>query len=459
MFDGAHLAGFQTTETQRHGAANASHVGRQRPAEPTRAWKREKHKQVVFSRLRFYRFSRARPPQRGGVRCVLPCCLRSGSPCPLCLRGWTRGRDRSVTANRALRETVESHVLRQLAVTVRGFWRRPAMALTVVATLSLCIGANTAIFSAVDTLLLKPLPYPAADRLVAIHEANWQRRETEGLVAPVRAAEWASAARTLDAIAGCYFENLTDTSAPLPERVEAIRVSPGFLTLFGTSPLLGRTFSPEEERLVAPVAVISEGFWARRYGRDQAVGRQLPLGGRSYTIVGVMPASFQAPDATTEVWAPMPPLTQSREARILTTFGRLKPGMSAADARDRPDTDPGGPRAPVSTDRRRLGRPRHAVERRTGRRDSAFALAPFRRRRRSCSSPRAATWPACCSPTPRGASTKSPCAWPSGPDAARSCASCASKGSCSPAAARRSGCSSRIRACGCCAMPRHSCRA
>jgi len=147
------------------------------------------------------------------------------------------------------------------------------MALAVIATLSLCIGANTAIFSAVDTLLLRPLPYPAADRLVAIHEANWQRRETEGLVAPVRAAEWASAARTLDAIAGCYFENLTDTSAPLPERVETKRVSPGFLTLFGTSPLAGRTFTPEEERLVAPVAVISEGFWARRFGRDQAVGR------------------------------------------------------------------------------------------------------------------------------------------------------------------------------------------
>jgi len=206
------------------------------------------------------------------------------------------------------------------------------MAVTVIATLTVCIGANTAIFSAVDTLLLKPLPYPAADRLVAIHETNWQRNETEGLLAPVRVAEWASAARTLDGIAGCYFENLTDTSLPLPERVEAMRVSPGFLTLFGTSPLAGRTFSPEEERLVAPVTVISEGFWTRRFGREPAVGRQLALGGRSYTIVGIMPASFQAPSVTTEVWAPMPPLTQSRTTRILTAFGRLKPGMSAADA-------------------------------------------------------------------------------------------------------------------------------
>ena len=263
-------------------------------------------------------------------------------------------------------------------------------------------------------------------------------------MAPVRVAEWASAARTLDGIAGCYFENLTDTSLPLPERVEAMRVSPGFLTLFGTSPLAGRTFSPEEERLVAPVAVISEGFWARRFGRDPAVGRQLPLGGRSYTIVGIMPASFQAPDATTEVWAPMPPLTQSREARILTAFGRLKPGVSAADAeadltriqadlaRQYPQTDAGWA-ARVTP-----------LQGRTGRRHSPLALAPVRRRRARARSPPAATSPACSSPTPHAASTRSPCGSRSGRDAAPSCASCASKGSCSPAAARRSGCSPRV---------------
>jgi putative ABC transport system permease protein len=116
-------------------------------------------------------------------------------------------------------------VLHQLGVTVRGFRRRPGTALTVIATLTLCIGANTAIFSAVDTLLLKPLPYPDADRLVAIHETNWQQREAEGLVAPVRAAEWASVTRTLDRIAGCYFENLTDTSVPQHRRHEDSKAS------------------------------------------------------------------------------------------------------------------------------------------------------------------------------------------------------------------------------------------
>jgi putative ABC transport system permease protein len=204
-------------------------------------------------------------------------------------------------------------MLHQVRATLRGFRHRRALAVTVVAMLTMCIGATTTIFAAVDALLLRPLPYPAADRLVVVHETNLQQRETEGLVAPVRVSEWAAAARTLDGIAGCYFENLTDTSVPLPERVEAMRVSPGFFSLFAVAPLAGRTFSVEEEQFIAPVAVISEPFWTRRFNRDRAaIGRQLTLGTGSYTVVGVMPASFAIPDATTEVWTPMALVTQRR---------------------------------------------------------------------------------------------------------------------------------------------------
>ena len=216
---------------------------------------------------------------------------------------------------------------------LRGFRRRYVTAAAVVATLAVCIGANSAIFAIVDALLLRPLPYPDAERLVTVHETNLRRRETEGLLAPVRLIDWRRASRSFAAIAGCYFENFTDTSGSLPERVETMRVSAGFLQLFATPPALGRVFTAEEERLVAPVAVISDGFWMRRFGRDpEAVGRRLELGGRSYTIVGIMPPSFQAPDSSTELWAPMPPLTQWREARILTAFGRLQPGVSAEGA-------------------------------------------------------------------------------------------------------------------------------
>jgi len=224
-------------------------------------------------------------------------------------------------------------VLPQLRIILRGFRRRYATAAAVVATLAVCIGANSAIFAVVDALLLRPLPYPDPDRLVGVYESNLRRGETQGLMAPVRLIEWAKGSQSFTAIAGCYFENFTDTSGPLPERVEAMRVSAGFLQLFATPPEAGRVFTADEERQVAPVAVISDAFWTRRFGRDpRAVGSRLDLGGRSFTIVGIMPASFQAPDATTEMWAPMPPLTQSREARILTTFGRLRPGVSPQSA-------------------------------------------------------------------------------------------------------------------------------
>ena len=216
---------------------------------------------------------------------------------------------------------------------LRGFRRRYITAAAVVATLAVCIGANSAIFAIVDVLLLRPLPYPDAQRLVAVHETNLRRHLTDGLLAPVRLIDWAKASRSFTAIAGCYFENFTDTSGALPERVESMRVSPGFLRLFATPPALGRVFTAEEERLVAPVAVISDAFWMRRFGRDpDAVGRRLELGGTGYTIIGIMPPSFQAPDSSTELWAPMPPLTQWREARILTTFGRLQPGVSPEGA-------------------------------------------------------------------------------------------------------------------------------
>jgi len=226
-------------------------------------------------------------------------------------------------------------VLPQLRIILRGFRRRSATAAAVVATLAVCIGANSTIFAIVDALLLRPLPYPNPDRLVGVYETNPRRGLTEGPMAPVRLIEWAEGAQSFTAIAGCYFENFTDTSGPLPERVEAMRVSAGFVQLFATPPAAGRVFTADEERQVAPVAVISDAFWTRRFGRDpRAVGGRLDLGGRGFTIVGIMPASFQAPDATTELWAPMPPLTQWREARILTTFGRLRPGVSphAAEA-------------------------------------------------------------------------------------------------------------------------------
>src|SRR6476659_11063771 len=117
-------------------------------------------------------------------------------------------------------------MLHELRAAARNVRHRPAVAAAVVLTLALGIGGNSAIFSAVDAVLLKPLPYPGADRLVAVYALNRGLRQATQLVAPVRLEERNAQSGSFTGLAGTYFENLTDTSGPLPERVEAMRVSP-----------------------------------------------------------------------------------------------------------------------------------------------------------------------------------------------------------------------------------------
>ena len=119
---------------------------------------------------------------------------------------------------------------------VRSLAHRRGLALMVIFTLALGIGANSAIFSAVDAVLLKPLPYPAADRLVSVYERNAGLRQATQLVAPGRLEEWNAQNHTFTAIGASYFENLTDTSGQLPERVAAMITSPRFFEVLGVTP-------------------------------------------------------------------------------------------------------------------------------------------------------------------------------------------------------------------------------
>ncbi|HEX7138825.1 MAG TPA: ABC transporter permease [Vicinamibacterales bacterium] len=215
--------------------------------------------------------------------------------------------------------------------------RRPALALAVTITLGLGIGANTIIFSAVDAVLLKPLPYPDSDRLVAVYEQNVGLRQATQLVAPGRLEEWNERNVTFDGLAASYFENMTDLTAALPERVEAMRTSPRFFAVLGVRPFLGRWPTADEERFGGPpTAVVSHAFWRRRLGADQnIIGRSLNLSGTNWTIVGVMPSGFAYPTATTDVWLPTrAPATflAARSARLYTTIGRLKAGMTIEQA-------------------------------------------------------------------------------------------------------------------------------
>jgi len=226
-----------------------------------------------------------------------------------------------------------------LAAAIRSLARRPGLAATILVTLALGIGANSAIFSAVDAVLLKPLPYPDADRLVAVYELNLGQRNATQLVAPGRLEEWNARSHSFDGLSGTYFENSSDTTGELPERLAIMNTAPRFFTVLGVGPALGRVPTPEEERFGGPrVIVLSDALWSRRFNRDPGViGRALVLGGASTTVIGVMPPSFQYPLwATTDAWRPTqapPVLMQARQARFTTAVGRLKPGVTIQQAK------------------------------------------------------------------------------------------------------------------------------
>src|SRR5437867_1202772 len=147
-------------------------------------------------------------------------------------------------------------MLAQLLTAARSFRHRRAAATTIVVTLMLGIGGNSAIFSAVDAVLLRPLPFPAPERLVVVNELNRNLKQATQLVAPVRLEEWNHATRSFDGLAGSYFENMTDTTRETPQRVEGMRVSPRFFSVLGVPAAVGRTLTPEEEVFGGPQVVV-----------------------------------------------------------------------------------------------------------------------------------------------------------------------------------------------------------
>jgi putative ABC transport system permease protein len=217
----------------------------------------------------------------------------------------------------------------------RALARRRAFTLVTILTLASSAGVTAAVFSVVNGVIWRPLPYPDPAELVAIYEANPGQRQRASLLAPVRLDEWRRLNRTLGAISGSYTESVTDTSGAEPERLDGRRVAPGFFDVFRMAPLAGRTFVPDEERFGgAAAAVIAEDFWTRRFGRRAAaIGSRLIVGGTGYTIVGVMPRAFST--AAIDVWLPAqfaPMMMGIREARFLSGVGRVRPGVTLEEA-------------------------------------------------------------------------------------------------------------------------------
>ena len=260
-------------------------------------------------------------------------------------------------------ELRDVHKLPFLDATVtrlRYAWRAlrgtPSFSLTVLVTLMLGIGANTAVFSAIDAVLLRPLPFPNPQRLVLLHEYRVKQKKPEGFVAPVRLEDWNRLNNTFQAISGYYTEDTTDatsgyyaekasnTPGPLPVKIKRAFVTPRFLETMGVAPALGHDFTSEDEKFhgYAPASVIiSDRFWREHFQADpHALGKPLLRDKNSATVIGVMPAGFTFPAEDVELWYVVPPdapYAQNRRNTWYTAIGRLKPGVSVAEARSNLD--------------------------------------------------------------------------------------------------------------------------
>lgn len=228
--------------------------------------------------------------------------------------------------------------LANLKSAVRFIRKSPTFSAAVILTLALAIGANSAVFSAIDAILLKPLPFPQADQLMLVEQHNHKGPSVLTRVAPVRLEEWNRLNSTFQGLTGYYTEDVSESTAALPEKVTRAWVSSRFFKVWSMAPALGREFSLEEETLNGPAAVlISDRFWHRRFNADPNVlGKNLRLDGHLYPIVGVMPPSFLFPDRGTDLWSPMPSgfsYGRARENNWFIVIGRLKPDVTPARAR------------------------------------------------------------------------------------------------------------------------------
>ena len=246
---------------------------------------------------------------------------------------------------------------------LRAMYRAPAFAVGVVSVLALGIGANTAIFSIVNTVLLRPLPFEEPERLVRLYTRTPDGQPFE--VSPGKFYDWQRAARSFEGMAVyscCGFREIALTGAGAPRTIHATAVGAGFFEVVRARPALGRAFRVEEETPGNHVTVISDRFWRTELGADpNVIGRTIGLDGEAYTIIGVMPASASVASWTamaSDVWLPLALTSEQRADRgnhNLEGVARLKARADVAQAQAELDA--------ISA---RLGRENGKLDRRWG---------------------------------------------------------------------------------------------
>lgn len=242
-----------------------------------------------------------------------------------------------------LREWTPEILVQDLRFAIRALTRRPIVTLVAIVTLTIGIGATTTVFSLVESILLRPLPYPQPDRLVMVWQTLPEPGGERANASLPNLVDWRSRAGTLEAIAATTTGGglVTITGGDEPRRVPAASVTDDFFDVLGVRPILGRGFLPgENDPAAPPVAVLSHRMWVRDFGaREDVLGRTLEISGDGHAIVGVAPPSLAIPDPGVEVWRPLRPengLVVSgpvgRDGYVVRAVARLAPGATVASA-------------------------------------------------------------------------------------------------------------------------------
>lgn len=233
--------------------------------------------------------------------------------------------------------SVFSDLFQDLGLAVRMLRKQPGFAAAAILTLAFGLGANGAIFSLVDATLLRPLPFPNAERLAVLFEHTQTSRR--GSVAPLNLTDWNARSRSFDVIAGfipVVGGMVLSNPSGQPETISRQWVTAGFFDVLGVKPILGRTFLSSDDARRSKAVVLSEAFWRSRFGTDAGiVGRDLRLDGKAYTVVGVVPQGLQV-FGQTNIWALVSiqgasPVARSRY--VFQVIGRLKSGVTLSRAR------------------------------------------------------------------------------------------------------------------------------
>jgi putative ABC transport system permease protein len=224
---------------------------------------------------------------------------------------------------------------------LRVFYKTPAFTLIVVLTLALGIGANTAMFSLVEAVLLRPLPYPEAERVVFVWEKTQKESQTDFPVSAPNFLDWRGQSQVFDKMAAIDINDVNFTDGQTPERLRMASVSSSLFSLLGVQPVLGSAFQSDEVAGGEHVVLLSHGLWQRRFGGSPAaVGRGLRIDGQSYTVAGVMPQGFALPQGA-DLWSPLSfgkaASPEERGAHGFLVVARLKPDASLGQAQAQMD--------------------------------------------------------------------------------------------------------------------------